>query len=106
MLRIISFIRQQTVRGDDSIHDWLGHRNIGDIAWRQGDGDRSAAMIDQCVYFAGPAAARPPDRLRFFPLFPPEAERCALTWVLSRLSSSGIGPAAANVLNNRCHMPR
>ena len=56
-----------------------GHGDVGDIARRQGEGDRSATIIGQSMDFARSSAARAPNRFRVLPLFEPAAERCALT---------------------------
>lgn len=81
------------------------HGDVGDVARRQHDGDRSAAIIGQAVDFAGPPA--PSDRsLLDTPLFEPAAERCAFTRRLWTDSSPGTGPAAATFSNRRCRMPR
>src|SRR5271155_5621200 len=61
-----------------------GHADVGDIAGRQREGDRSAAIIGQTMDFRGATAARAPDRLRPLPPFAPAAERCAFTCKLSR----------------------
>ena len=82
------------------------HADIGDVARRQGEGDRSAAIIGQAVDLARPAAARATDRFLPLPLFEPAAERCAFTWLLSVESSSGTGPEAAIFSNRRRQMPR
>jgi hypothetical protein len=44
---------------------------------------------------ARPSAPRAADRVFKLPLFEALAERCALTWLLSIESSSGMGPAPA-----------
>ena len=64
-----------------------GHADVGNVAWRQRKGDRSAAIIGQTMDLRGAAAARAPDRLRPFAPFAPAAERCASTCELLRLSS-------------------
>ena len=64
-----------------------GHADVGNVAWRQREGDRSAAIIGQIMDLRGAAAARAPNRLRPFPPFAPAAKRCAHTCELSRLSS-------------------
>src|SRR6476620_10972919 len=56
-----------------------GHGDVGDIARRQGEGDRSATIIGQSMDFARSSAARAPNRFRELPLFEPAVERCALT---------------------------
>jgi hypothetical protein len=56
-----------------------GHGDVGDVAGRQREGDRSAEIIGQAMDLAGPAAARAADRFVPLPLFEPAAERCAFT---------------------------
>ena len=79
MLSVVGFVSDQSSGRCDSVDQMLSDFYVCDIARRQGEGDRSAAIIGQRMDFAGPAAARRPDRLRFLPLFPPLAERCAFT---------------------------
>ena len=45
----------------------------------QKDGKKTSLSICDCVDFRVAPAARASNRLVLFPLFPPEAERCALT---------------------------
>lgn len=71
------------------------YSDVSNITRRQGDGDRSAAIVSQAVDFARPTASRAADRFFILPLFEPAAERWALTWLLSIDSSSGTGPDAA-----------
>jgi hypothetical protein len=105
-LGVISLVGNETLRRCNGRHDRLGHRDIGDVSWCQGEGDRSATIIGQSMDLARPAAARAPDRLALFPPFPPAAERCALTCELSRQSSSGMGPEAAIFSNRLAQTPR
>ena len=84
---IISLIGNQAVGPSDGGQQRHGHADVGNVAWRQREGDRSAAIIGQTMDLRGAAAARAPDRLRPFPPFAPAAERCAFTCELSRLSS-------------------
>jgi hypothetical protein len=53
------------------------------VAGRQKQNARPPLFIGQRVELARPAAARVADRLEEGPPFPPAAERCALTCVLS-----------------------
>ena len=41
---IASFVGEQAFWGADGVEQRLGQGDVGDISWRQGDGDRSAAM--------------------------------------------------------------
>ena len=84
---IISFIGNQAVGPSDGGQQRHGHADVGNVAWRQREGDRSAAIIGQTMDLRGAASARAPNRLRPFPPFAPAAERCAFTCELSRLSS-------------------
>src|SRR5439155_27362269 len=74
-----------------------GDADVGDIARRQGEGDRPAEIVGQRVYLARAAAPRAADRLDRVPLFlDPRAERWTLMWVESMASSSGIPPLDAS----------
>lgn len=103
---IIGFIGEQPLWWNDRTEQRDGHSDVGDIAWCQGDGDRSAAIIGQAMDLAGPPAPRAADRFFMLPLFEPAAERWALTWLLSIDSSWGTGPDAAIFSNRRCQMRR
>ena len=80
----------------------IGHTPVGGEAAAA----REAATIGQAVDLGRAAAARDANRLAPFPPFPPLAERCAFTCVLSSRSSAGTSPAAATFANKRCHTPR
>ena len=105
-VRVISFICDQVFRRRDGTQQRHGHADVGNVAGRQREGDRPAAIIGQTMDFRGATAARAPDRLRPLPPFAPAAERCAFTCELSRLSSRGISPEAAICSNRRCQSPR
>jgi len=72
----------------------------------QQDAKKTAFSIRDCVYFRVTPAARAANRLLMFPLFAPEAERCALTWVASIICVSTDRPRAASSRNSRSHTPR
>jgi hypothetical protein len=55
---------------------------------------------------AHPSTPRATDRFFKLPLFEPLAERCALTWLLSIESSSGMGSAGAIFSKMRCQTRR
>jgi len=64
----------------------LGHAcQIMRLARRQAQRNGPSACVGQGMNLGRPSAARASDRLRIFPPFPPEAERCALIDVLSAL---------------------
>ena len=57
----------------------LGWRTIVRLAAGQQDGKKTALSICDCVDFRVAPATRASNSLALFPLFAPEAERCALT---------------------------
>ena len=84
---------------------------IGDMAdWLKkildGEKIKSAAIVGQSLNLARSSAPRAADRFFKLPLFEPLAERCALTWLLSIESSSGMGPVAAIFSKMRCQTRR
>lgn len=56
----VHFVARDTEAGDGLL---VGHRDVGDIAWRQRKGDRSAAIIGQTMDFARSSTARRANRL-------------------------------------------
>src|SRR5579875_898198 len=63
-------------------------------------------LVAERVDFRGATAARAADGLVALPPFAPDAERCALTEVLSTMARSGGSPQSASAANNSCHSPR
>ena len=92
---VVGLVRQQSLRLSDGGEKRNSHDHVGDVSGRQRESDRSAAIIGQSMNLARPSAPRAADRFFKLPLFEPLAERCALTWLLSIESSSGMGPAPA-----------
>ena len=76
------------------------------FATRQQEGKKTAFSICDCVDFRVAPAARASNRLALFPLFAPDAERCALMWVLSIIWTSVARPFAASARNIRSQIPR
>ena len=103
---VSALIGQQALWFSDGAEKRNGHDDVGDVAGGQRESDRSAAIIGQSMNLAGPSAPRAADRFFQLPLFEPLAERCALTWLLSIESSSGMGPAAAMFSRMRCQTRR
>ena len=83
----------------------LRRRTIMCLAAGQQDGKKTALSICDCVDFRVAPAARASNRLVLFPLFAPEAERCALTWVESIICVFVDRPRAASSRNNVPHAP-
>ena len=82
---VVSPIRQQ------ASGRWDARQQLGDtgqivrLARRQTQRNGSSDLIGQGMNLGRPSAARAPDGLSKLPPFPPEAERWALTDVLSAL---------------------
>jgi hypothetical protein len=83
-----------------------GRRAVVRLTSGQQDGKKTALSICDCVDFRVAPAARAANRLFLLPPFPPEAERCALTCVLSNIWVSPDRPRAASSRNSRSHTPR
>jgi hypothetical protein len=103
---VVGLVRQQALWFCDGGEKRNGHDDVGDVSGRQRESDRSAAIIGQSMDLARPSAPRAADRFFKLPLFEPLAERCALMWLLSMESSSGMGPAAAIFSKMRCQTRR
>src|SRR5687767_1963971 len=84
----------------------LRERTVVRLSSGQQDGKKTALSICDCVDFRIAPAARTSNRLRLFPLFAPEAERCALTCVESIICKSVERPPAASFRNSRSQTPR
>src|SRR5215208_8174975 len=102
---IVGLVSQQPERRLDGGEDRRCDGDVGRVAGRQDEGDRTAASISQRVDLRRAAAARAADRLRCFPLLPPPADRCALMWVASMANSSGMAPAWATCSNTERQTP-
>ncbi len=78
---------------------------VGCLSGRQQEGERSSLAVGDGVNFGVAPAPADTDRLGARPPFPPAAERCAFTWVLSINTAAGGPPAAASVSNTSRHTP-
>ena len=106
MVGVIGLVGEQALGWREGGQQVLGDADIGDVARRQGEGDRPAEIVGQRVYLARTAAPRAADRLDRVPLFlDPRAERWTLMWVESMASSSGIPPLAASCSNSLRQTP-
>ena len=103
---IVAFVANQPSRRRG--HRQQRHRDgdIGDIAAGQQKGTRAACRVDERVDFRGAPAARAADRLGLLPPFAPLAERCALTAVLSIITTAGASAQATSAAKRPCQMPR
>jgi hypothetical protein len=76
---VISFVTKHLSGCFGTPDQALGWRTIVGLAAGQQDGKKTALSICDCVDFRIAPAARASNSLALFPLFAPEAERCALT---------------------------
>ena len=78
---------------------------VGRLSGRQQEGERSPLAVGDGMDLGVASASADADRLGARPPFPPAAERCAFTCVLSISTSAGGPPAAASVSNTARHTP-
>ena len=83
----------------------LGSTAVGGLSGRQQEGERSALSVGDGVDLGVATASADADRLDVRPPFPPAAERCAFTCVLSISTSLGGPPSAASASNTARHTP-
>ena len=68
--------------------------------------DQAAPSIRECVDLRVAPSARAANSLFLLPPFPPDAERCALTWVESIICVAADRPLLASFLNRFSQTPR
>lgn len=56
VIGIVGFIRQQAFRRRDIVEQRSCDADVGNVAWRQDEGDRLALSVGQSVDLAGPSA--------------------------------------------------
>ena len=76
---VVGLVTKHLLCGFGAPDQPLRGRTIMCLTASQKDGKKTAFSICDCVDFRVAPAARASNRLVLFPLFPPEAERCALT---------------------------
>ena len=84
----------------------LCERTIVRLTASQEEGKKTVFSICDCVDFRIAPASRAANSLLLFPLFAPEAERCALMCVESIICVFVDRPRAASSRNNLSHTPR
>ena len=102
---VISPVGVDETAWPQSDQQMLGRLAVGGLARCQQEGERSALTVGNGMDLGVASAPADPDRLGLRPPFPPAAERCAFTCVLSISTSAGGPPAAANVSNTARHTP-
>lgn len=78
-IRIIAFVSDEILYVTQFIHQQFSAAHITDITKRKPEGEWATNHIGEDMEFASLTAPRRTDPLRFRPLFPPKAERCAFT---------------------------
>jgi hypothetical protein len=74
-ISVVGAVGEEAPWGGNRSQQRGGDADVGDIAGRQREGERSAAIIGQRVNLARAPASRAANRLRRLPLFAPAAER-------------------------------
>ena len=77
-----------------SVQQMLGGAAVGGLSRRQQEGERSSLAVGDGVDLGIATAPADADRLEVRPPFPPAAERCAFTCVVSIKTSVGGPPSA------------
>lgn len=75
---VISLVAKQLLGRSGALNKPLGWWAIMHLPAGQQEGKKTAFSIRDCVDFRVAPATRAANRLLMFPLFAPEAERCAL----------------------------
>jgi len=83
LFAVIGLFRADGQRRSRRVQHFFDDLTIVDLAASDGEVQRAAFAVDNGMNFRGPAAATDADRLLFLPPFPPLAQRCAFTIVLS-----------------------
>ena len=107
MVGVIGLVGEEISRGGQVIGEHDRALDVGGLPWCQVEGERAAVGVTYGVDLSVTAAFGAANRLSRSPPFPPPAQRCALTWVVSMEISSGV-PASSlvNAANRYCQMPR
>lgn len=92
---VIGLVGEELLDPGNQLDAVFRHGAIGGVAGGQDERPRPQIFVDKRVYLAVSAALRDPDRLKESPPFPPPAQRCALTWELSKATSAGGSGSAA-----------
>jgi hypothetical protein len=103
---IIAFVANQPGGWRGRRQERPGEGDVGDIAAAQPERERTAPGIDEDVDLGGAPTARAADFLVSLPPFAPPAARCALTAVLSIITTAGGSAHAASAAKIPCQMPR
>ncbi len=102
---VVSAVGMDETAWRQFVQQKLASLAVGSLARRQQEGERSALTISDGVDFGVASASADADRLGVRPPFPPAAERCAFTCVLSINTSAGGPPAAASASNTSRQTP-
>src|SRR5215208_6569295 len=92
-ISVIGLVGDEPLGRREGFQHREGHGDVGNVARCHGDRDDPATTIGQRMDLGRSAVTRDTYRLAELPPFPPDAKRCAFTFELSSVSSSGIGPA-------------
>lgn len=102
---VVSGVGSQAVGRLDGGDQVDGGAGVAELTGGDGQGDRPALPIDQGVDLRRASATRAAYGLGLRPPFPPAAQRWALAWVESSISSAGGPPLAANASKASRHTP-
>ncbi len=107
MIGIVGLVGKQVARPRQMVGEHDGALDVGGLPGGQIEGQGPAMFVAQSMDLGVSSTFGAPDGLSRSPPFPPPAQRCALTWVVSMETCSGV-PAKASVkaANRYCQWPR
>ena len=102
---VIGAVGMNDAAGWQVFEEMFGGLAVGRLSRCQQEGERSPLTVGDRVDFGIAPTPADADRLAMRPPFPPAAERCAFTCVLSISTSAGGPPAAASASNTSRQTP-
>src|SRR5947209_10189970 len=103
---VVGLVAEQAFGFFNSADETLGDRTIVRLASGQQDGNETPFSICECMDLRVAPAARAAHSLFVLPPFPPDAERCALTWVDSIILVAVDQPLPPRCRNKLSQIPR
>ena len=107
MVGVIGLVGEQVARPGQMAGEHDGALDVSGLPGCQIEGQGPALFVAQGMDLGVSSAFSATDGLSRSPPFPPPAQRCALTWVVSMETCSGV-PARVSVkaANRYCQWPR
>lgn len=98
-MAVVGAVRQADLGRRQGAEQFGGGSQVAQLTRRDDEGDRPALAVDHGVDLGGAPAPGAAYGLGESPPFPPAAQRWALAWVESSMTSEGGPPVAAKASN-------